>query len=72
MSPSKILIAAYSTAFGQALCSMLGPQKYALTLVTRGTDALAHLREGRINLGLVQDCLPDLKKSRTSSFRNAQ
>src|SRR5262245_34030160 len=60
MPPSKILVAASSMAFGQALCSMLGSQNYTLTLVMRRTEALAHLREGHINLGLVQDCLPDL------------
>ncbi len=59
MSSSRILIAAQSTAFGQALAHMLSPQQHEATLVMRGTEALAHLHEGRTDLCLMQDRLLD-------------
>ena len=60
MSQTKILIAAYSSAFGYALSGMLSHQNHEPTLVMRGTEALSYLREGSFDLCLVQDRLPDL------------
>lgn len=58
MSPTKILIAAQSTAFGYALFSLLN-QHHEPKLVTRGTDALSHLHEEHVDLCLIQDRLAD-------------
>src|SRR5215467_2345194 len=59
MSQTNILIAAHNRAFGQALASMLSHQTYALTVVIRGADVRSHLQEGRVDLCLMQDRLPD-------------
>ena len=59
MSPSHILIAARSTAFGHAFLNMLGHEQHESTLVMRGTEALSHLAEGRADLCLLQDRLLD-------------
>ncbi len=59
MFQTNILIVAYNRAFGQALATMLSPQTYAPTLITRGAEAHSHLQEGRVDLCLMQDRLPD-------------